>query len=276
MGVTVGGVSLDSLVWNVRTIGGRLATAGRKGANAELAGLDGTMWRSKPLAELQLPLSMWIVGSNTDGTVPQDGSVRSKMRDRYRQLLQIMGQQQGLVEVVDVARQVRCFAEIQGAVTPVTMAGGTRAEVEFPLIVPAGCWEDVAAFATAKVTLPASGSVTLTGAGGGNLPLLGLTVTLTPPGRNVRLVAADGSWLQFNGDLPAGADTVITLGGWSPDAKQVGSNTSLQGQLRWGPRAQPLPVPVPSSGDPVLTVTSEAGTTASKISISGRRRWQSA
>ncbi|MFE2751559.1 hypothetical protein ACFXGA_06100 [Actinosynnema sp. NPDC059335] len=276
MSVTVGGTSLDTLVWNVRTLGSRLATAGRRGGNLATAGLDGARWQPKPLAELTFDLAMWILGSDTDGLFPESGTLRGQMRARYDELLRIMGQQYGLTEIVDTDSGRRCFAEIQGAIGPTTMAAGSRAEVTFPLVVPAGCWEDVAVLTTPLVVLPASGPVTLTGLGGGNLPLTGLTVRLRPPARNVRITCSDGSWLQVSGDLPAGDDLLLTLTD-EPTARQEGSSVDLLHTVDWsGTSAYPLAVPVTSSSDPVVTVTAEATTAASRIQVSGRRRWQSA
>jgi hypothetical protein len=273
--ITVGGVSLDSLVWNVRTIGGRLRTAGRRGANLTRAGLDGAGWQPKPLAELTPDLAMWILGCDTDGTFPESGTLRGQMRARYDHLLRILGQQDGLTEIVDTESQRRALAEIQGAIGPTTMAAGSRAEVMVPLVIPSGCWEDVTVATTPLVVLPASGPVTLTGMGGGTLPLVGLVVRLRPPGRNVRITCSDGSWLQFSGDLPAGDDTVLYLA--DPAVRQDGSVVDLLHAVDWsGPSAYPLAVPVPLVGDPVVTVTAEATTADSRIQFSGRRRWQSA
>jgi hypothetical protein len=277
MGVTVGGVSLDNLAWNVRTVGGRFGTAGRRGSNISLGGLDGSRWRPKPLAELVQELDMWIVGCNPDGSMPSVVSLQRAVRDRYDLLLRTLAQQHGLTEVVDTLSQRRCYAEVQAPIGPSTMAGATRAEVLVPLVIPAGCWTDVAAVSVPAVVTPSGGPVVLTGLGGGNLPLSGLTVRLTPPGRNIRLTASDGSWVLFSGDLPAGNDTELLLGGSMPDVLQVGSSVSLLGKLTWGRGPVPLVVPVPVDGsDPSLAVVAEAVTAASRISFSGSRRWQSA
>jgi hypothetical protein len=276
MGIEVNGTTLDSLVWNIRFLGDRMATAGRRGANLETAGLDGARWRAdKPLAELAVNLSMWLVGSNTDGTLPGNPTLKAAMRTRYDQLLRLMGQAEQLVEVRDTETGRRCFAEIQAALTPATMAGGSRAEVVFPLVIPAGCWEDTTAFATTPVVFGASTAVTVTGAGGGTLPLTGMTIKLTPPGRNIRITTASGKWVQFNGDLPAGADTWLVLNPENPACYKVTAPTvSLLAALDL-PDVIPLPIPA-STADPVLTVTAEATSAASRIAFTGRRRWASA
>jgi hypothetical protein len=278
MPVTVGGVSLDSLVWNVTTRSDRVSTAGRRGQNIERAGLDGrSWWPGKPLDELEFDLKMWIQGSDPFGELPTVPLARRKVAARYDRLLRVMAQQVGLVEIVDTEAQRRCFGEVAGAVSPDIMAGGNRAEVKFPVTVPAGCWEDVTAFDTgAAVVLPAAGNVTVVGGGGGTLPLLGLTITLTPPASNVVITTSDGHWVQFAGALPVGAATVLDLNADDPNAYQVSSpGVSLLSKVTWDSVA-PLPIPVGSGADPVLAVTAASTTGASRIRIQGRRRWMSA
>lgn len=275
-GLTVGGTSLSSLVWNVRTRSGRMTTAARRGGNLPLAGRDGTSWRPKPLDELAFELSMFLTGANTDGSMPADGSMLAKIRSRYDDLCRLFSAQQKLVEVVDTDSQRRCFAQLDSGMAP-QMTGPGRAEVVVPLVVPAGCWEDTALFTTTNTVLPSNGPVTLNGAGGGTLPLAGFTIRLKPPGRNIRVTASDGSWIEFQGDLPVGNDTEILLGEVPPDARQVGSPTSLLNAVRWSwGRSGSFSIPLIGTADPVVTVTSENGSGASRIQFEGRRRWTSA
>ncbi len=276
MGVTVAGTSLSSLAWNVTSRSGRMATASRRGSNAPVGARNGAQWRPKPLDELSVELRMWLLGSNTDGTMPQDGSMRQKIRDRYDTLCRLFNAQQALVELVDTESSRRTFVELESGLEPV-MTGPGRAEVVVALRAPSGCWEDTATFTTGSVLTPASGPVTLNGSGGGTLPLSGLTIRLKPPGRNIRITASNGAWVQFNGDLPVGNDTEILLGEVPPDARQVGSNTSLLSSVRWAfGAASEFQVPLLGTADPVVTVTAEATSGASRIQFSGRRKWGSA
>jgi hypothetical protein len=275
MGVTVNGQTLDRLVWNVRTIGERLGTSGRRGVNVEANQIDGTGWRpDKPLAELLITLSMWIAGSDPDGDFPLDPLMRSRMRKRLDQLLLLMGQQDALSEIVDTDTDRRCFAEIAQPLLPTTMAGGGRAEVQFPLTIPAGCWEDVAEFDTGAVVLGADTDVTIP-ASGSTLPTVGLRIDLTPPVRNLRLETATGRFVEFSGDIPAGAATRIDLNPWDPACYQVSApGVSLIAALTI-PDVVALPLPA-AVVDPVITATAENTSGASRIRVRGRRRWQTA
>lgn len=275
MPVTVAGLSLESLVWNVRVQGERLVTAGRRGANVETSNIDGVLWRpNKPLAELYPILSMWILGADPDGDFPLEQRTRMRMRARLDELLFVMGQQAGLVEVVDTDSNRRCFAEIQAALAPTTMGGGGRAEVQFPLAVPAGCWEDVTEFDTGQVVFDGSTDVTVP-AGGSNLPTVGLIVELTPPATNVRLQTAAGRWIEFNGALPAGAATRIDLDPRMPAAYQLSAPAvSLLAAVEL-PDVQALALPA-SVINPVISATASGTSGASRVRIRGRRRWQTA
>jgi hypothetical protein len=275
MGMTVNGESLDRLVWNVRTIGERLATGGRRGANVETNAIDGALWRSnKPLGELLVTLSMWLSGSDPDGDFPEDPLLRSRMRRRLDQLLVLMGQQDALAELVDVETQRRCFAEISQPVMPSTMAAGARAEVQFPLTIPAGCWEDVDEFDTGDVVFDGDTDVTVP-CGGSTLPTVGLRFDFTPPASNIRVETADGRWVEFNGPLPAGAATRVDLNPRNPAAYQLTApGTSLLAAVVL-PDVQSLALPV-SAVDPVVTVTAAGTSAASRVRVRGRRRWQTA
>jgi hypothetical protein len=276
MGITIGGTSLDTLVWNVRTLGDRMVTAGRRGANLESAGLDGTRWRpNKPLGELAITLSMWIVGSNFDGALPGTPTQRQAVRTRLDTLLRLINQQEALTTIADTASNRRCRAEIQAALGPATMAGATRMELQLPLVIPAGCWEDVAEFASATVVFGASTAVTIVGGGGGTLPLTGLTIKLTPPASNVRITTAGGKWVQFNGALPAGADTWLVLAPENPQAYQTSvPGTSLLASLDL-PDVIPLSIPA-ATADPVVQVTAAGTSGATRIAFTGRRRYATA
>jgi hypothetical protein len=276
MGVTVGGVSLDTLVWNVRSRSGRWGTGGRRGGNIPSGGLDGSVWSpNKPLDELDVVLEMWILGSDTNGHMPDSTAGKALVRSRRDQLYRLMANQAALFEVVDTESNRRCLAECTANLESAVQAGGTRAEVTFPLVVPAGCWEDASVVTTSNAVLTASGSYTLTGMGGGTLPLQGLVITVTPPARNILITASDGSTIRFNGDLPAGGTTVIRTDPANPKARHNDTGASLMGAVVWAPGPVPFAIP-PGTSDPVVTITAETTSGASRIQFSGRRRWHAA
>ena len=276
MGMTVNGQPLArDMVWNVRILGERLGTAGRRGGNLEANQIDGTGWRpDKPLAELLVTLSMWLSGADPDGEFPADPLMRSRMRKRLDRLLLLFGQQETLAELVDTETQRRCYAEVSQPLLPQTMAAGARAEVQFPLTIPAGCWEDVAEFDTGDQVLTAATNLPVPSAGS-NLPTVGLRIDITPPARNVRIETAQGRWIEINGDLPAGAPLRVDLNPWDPQAYQTSApGVSLLAAVVI-PDVVALPLPA-AAVNPVLSVTAEATSAASRIRVRGRRRWQTA
>ena len=274
MAITVDGVSLQDYGWNIRTVGARLVSAAPRGGNTEVAGADGALWAAnKPLGELQFELDMWVVGAEPDGSMPHESTPRALVRQRVDELLGLLWRTDRLVEIVDTDRGRRCFAEVTQPFTPTTMAGATRAEFAVECNVPAGCWEDTDTVSTGPVALTSGGTVTLDGLGGGNLPPGGLTVALTAPGRNVRLTTTDGSVLEFRGDLPTSGVFIDTTAGLAYPSDNP--TVSLMKQVRWWPHPPMLPLP-PGPSDPAVEVTAEATTVASRIEITGRRRWRTA
>lgn len=274
MPLTVNGESLASLVWNVETIADRISVTTRRGGNVETS-VDGSFWHpNKPLAELGFGLKMWITD---DSDAEFSGGVKgSRMRRRLDKLLRIIAQQNALAELVDTETQRRCYAEMVDSVVPVVMTDQKFMTLVIPVTVPAGCWEDVAEILSTEVSLPSNAAVTLDGFGGGTLPLAGMTVKLTPPGRDIQITASNGSFVKFVGALPAGNPTRLFLKPGAIDVKQDGNSASLISALQFN-RSMPLAVPA-TAGDPQVTVTSTLAdiTAASMIQFIGRRRWLTA
>lgn len=270
MGLKLAG-ELAGLTWNVRTKGDRWATAGLRGDNRIVPALDGATYRpGKRLEQLDLSLECWIVGAHQDGGMPDSAYGRQLVHERYQALLN--GFRGTLGEVVDTDTGRRCWAELAGSTDPSTMAGGTRAEVDLDLTVPAGCWEDVTGFSVAATPVANGTQVTLPGAGGSRLPIIDAKLMLTPPYRNVRITEPGGQWLQFDGDQPGSSVLTIDCTAWT--ATLQGGSVNYLPRVRWS-AASMLPISG-FPGPPVLTVTGEGFSSASRLAVTGRRRWYSA
>lgn len=272
MALKLGGVA-GNLTWNVRSKGPRWSTAGLRGGNLVVPAGDGAVWRpGKKLEELDLTLQCWIVGANSDGGMPDSARGKRLVHERYQQLLHTFrGRQLG--ELLDTETKRRAYAELQGATDAATMAGGTRAEVDLELTIPAGCWHDSEPFTLAATPMANGQQVVLAGSGGSPLPIIDARITLTPPFRNVVITEPGGAWLRWDGDSIGSSVLVIDCAAWSATL-QGGGTTNYAPRLRWS-EASMLPIYAPTS-DAVLTITGEAMTAASRIAVTGRRRWLSA
>lgn len=268
MALTLGGLAGD-YTWNVRTKGDRWTAADLRGDNLPIPGRDGATWRAgKKLDQLGFTISCWILGSAADGSMPRNQDARALVKQRYEALLHALRVPGQLTELVDTSTGRRCYAELAAGTDPDTMAGGTRAEVDFDVLVPAGCWEDVTPFTLADTPIANGTVVTLAGAGGSPLPITDTTITLTGPGRNVRLTEPGGEWLAWSGDLPASKLIVDTK---AYTAKFQGGTINYLPRVSWS--AVPM-LPIRAyPGDPALTVAIEQAGGATRLAVTGRRRW---
>lgn len=274
MGLLFAGEAGD-LTWGARTIGDRLNAADLDGENASIPGRDGALWTPrKTLQELELTVKTFITGADYTGGMPSAAGGRAIVRARYGKLLQVLRNPDALTEIRDDETNRAALVELISGPSPDTMAGGTRAEVEFDLRVPAGCWKDTAAFDTGTVNV-ANGTVLSLPAGamGGDLPIVDAVITLTPPASNITITEPGGQSLTFAGALPAGNPTVISCSAWT--AIQAGASTDYLPRITWT-AAEILPIRSRGSTPPTLTFAMSGTTTATKVRVQGRRRWYTA
>ncbi|MDL5159398.1 hypothetical protein [Actinomycetospora termitidis] len=271
MALTLGGLAGD-LTWNVRTKGSRWTAAEPRGDNLAIPGRDGSVWRpGKRLDQLSFAIEVWLLGCAPDGSMPRNQDARALLKARYETLLHALRPPGTLTELVDTDTGRRCYAELAGGPDPDTMAGGTRAEVEFDVIVPAGCWEDVTPFTLADTPIANGTTVTVPGAGGSPLPVTDTVITVTGPGRNVRITEPGGEWLAWSGDLPASKLIIDTK---AYTAKYQGGTINYLPRVSWS--AVPM-LPIRAyPGNPALTIAIEQAGGASRINVTGRRRWYTA
>lgn len=268
MALKLGGVAGD-LTWNIRSKGGRWTTAGLRGGNLVVPAADGTVWRPhKKLEELDFTLQCWIVGARQDGGMPDSEHGRQLVHERYQRLLTTF-RGSALGEVLDTETGRRAYAELQGATEPSTMAGGTRAEVDLDLTVPAGCWHDAEPFTLASTPFANGTQLTVPGSGGGHLPIVDLAITLTGPYRNLVITEPGGHWLRWDGDHVGSNPLVVDCSAWT--AVLQGGSLNYLPRMRWSAAAM-LPVTAPD-GDAALTLAAESTSAATRIAITGRRRF---
>lgn len=88
--VTVDGVDLNTLAYNLETLTGRNGIPGRRGDNGKRAYRNGTKWRRKRYEEKTETWAMWVRGCDPDGTVPVTGD-RAEYNKNVYMLKQLFG-----------------------------------------------------------------------------------------------------------------------------------------------------------------------------------------
>lgn len=95
--ISVDGVRLDTLAWNIEKI--NRATAGRRTADVVVPGRDGAIPSlNDDLEPLSFGLEMFIMGTDPDGVVPPEGR-RGRFRANLDELVHLFGKRHALLEV---------------------------------------------------------------------------------------------------------------------------------------------------------------------------------
>lgn len=87
----VDGVSLQTLAFNIETLGGdRMAPPPVRGDDILIPAAPGRRWMPKMPDSRTLSLGMWVIGAEETGLVPSDGEVRRQFEDNWRKLRNLL------------------------------------------------------------------------------------------------------------------------------------------------------------------------------------------
>lgn len=287
--ITVDGVRLDTLAWNVQKI--NRATASRRSGNVQLPGVDGLMPSlNDNLDAVTLGLEMFVRGTDVDGAVPVAGQ-RDTMRANLDELVHLFGKRHALLDVqeqVAAAETRRYWAKVQDAITPDLNTPGSAGTFTVGLLVPSGTAEDVNTADWAGAVGAASGTTqevtTLRGATERTTDTILLVVG---PITNPRITDVNtGAYVQLNANLAAGQNWRVNVGTWatrygaglglgSADTTGTdGTSATVFGGTRNQAAFLPI-VPVRSGGLRVsqVALSGAAMTGATALSARTRRRF---
>lgn len=87
----VDGVSLQTLAWNITTLGGdRAAPPGLRGGDEKIPYMPGSRWTPRVVDSRTITLGMWVIGANEDGSAPLSGSRRLEYEQNWRKLRKLL------------------------------------------------------------------------------------------------------------------------------------------------------------------------------------------
>lgn len=273
--LTVDGISLQDMAWNIQSRGGRWRTPEKVTSNVKVPGRSGAIWTSgKTYAENTITLGMWVRGCNSNGVVPTDRTQLQKLRENIDRLTRLFGKSHGLLEVVqtdDSSVSRRCYAECVMAVD-FTSFSGARAEFAAELIIPSAFWEDVD-----PVTYVSSSGITsgtnfgLTGLSGGTAVIEDAVITLRGAATNPKITdVLNGTYVQLNTTVVSAQDWVVDNSVWS--SFNNGINNVVYTVHQPGVRLLPLQ-PNPDTGDVIVKVEGSGFNANTRLTVSGRRKW---
>lgn len=252
--VSVDGVVLNTLGYNLTTLTGRSGIPPRRGENVEVAYRQGRYWVAKSFDQRQETWSMFIVGADVNGLVPAQGA-RAQFNENLRLLKGMFGVRQRLLtlekklELVSGLVTLSAAAECVNTLDPSSMAGGTRAVFSADLVFPDPFWyrpqiiESIGS-AGATVTHP------------GNVEATKMTIRFIGPLTNPQLTNTTRSpevWVSYAGSVLAGQTIEIDTEAFTA---VLGGGVNLVGNIRhegsvWWMELLP--------GANVMTLTNSAG-----------------
>lgn len=220
--VTVDGMRLDTLAYNIETKDGRDLGVGSVGEDISTGMRDGDIFvPNKKSAPGRIVLSMWVNGTDEDGVVPADSYY--KYRQNLDMLRRMFGVKHRLLDVreqLDVAgahiRQALCT--VGAVIDPAMLANFPyTAKMAVELKIMDGFWQDLAdsnydsaigLVANTDIDLPAFAPMTA--------PMRDMWVVLDGPANNPKIIDnRSGHYAQYNGILGDGIQWVVDTTNWT-------------------------------------------------------------
>lgn len=221
--ITVDGVRLDTLAYNISTRQGRDAAAEILGANVATEMRHGELWTAhKKYGPGRMYLNMWVSGCDVDGIVPVDEY--SEYRDNLDMLRRLFGVRHRLLDVRQtvsetgpVIRQAMC--EAMAIIDPtMRVAYPYTSEFTVELRIPDAFWFDLAetTFDTGIGYVSNTTEDLSAEFGVSTAPITNLYLVVDGPAVNPQVFDnISGHWIQLNQTVPNGQQWVVNTRTWS-------------------------------------------------------------
>lgn len=285
--ITIDGQPLDTYAWNIdvktRQVGGY------RSGDVSIAGVDGVAASlNDDLDSTTLTLSMWALGTDRNGLVPNDANAVAQCRANIDELTLIFSKTHALMDVQEVissSGSVRqTFCKRVDAFSPEVRAGGF-ARFSVTLLVPSGTWQDLGTTDWSQAAVTSGNSYEVLGLRGSTAPIADSIAVFNGPATNPQLTdLASGGYVRLNTTLAAGQAWRVNSGTW---ATRYGSGLTLGSSDTAGTDAQAITVygggkaqflrlvPTFSSGlrRVFLTTGGSGFTSATSVSVRGQRKF---
>lgn len=216
--VTIDGVRLDTLAYNISTKMGRDLAASSASANIDTEMRHGELWvPHKKYGPGRLVLDMWVGGTDEDGAVPVGGDDYKKYRENLDDLRRMFGVRGRLLDIriqLDkLGTSIRqCFGEVTNVIDPEMLASYPyTAQMKVEVNVPGAFWQDVAdSNFDSGSAVAANSDHPLPAFAAGTAPMVDLYTVLDGPATNPKLIdSRNGHYDQYNGIVPLGQQWVV-------------------------------------------------------------------
>lgn len=217
--MTVDGVRLDTLAWNIETLNGRLSIPGVRGEDPIVPGMDGAIFvPNKSYDSGLMTLQMWIRGSDVNGGIPVSSSQMGEFRKNLDTITKLFTVRHRLLDIRQTwpAGDIQWPAKVEQPWDFTASAINPRAKFAVELSIPGVFGQDVSTTDYSSATALASG-VTLTMAAydGMTAPVADSIIVVRGAATNPRLTNPDtGEWVQYNGTIASGTDWRVDCSLW--------------------------------------------------------------
>lgn len=223
--MTVDGVRLDTLAYNISTRVGRDISPGFTGENIQTGMRDGELWVPHKKANPgRLVLKMWVGGTDVDGAVPVGNDDYKQYRTNLDQLLRMFNVKHRLIDVRqqwDIAGTMirQALGEVSAVISPEMLAAYPyTSELTVEFNIPGGFWQDVAdsnfdsganILAPTDYTLPSPWPA-------GTAPMRDLYVVVDGPISGPKVIDnRNGHYVRYTGTVANGSQWVVNTTQWT-------------------------------------------------------------
>jgi hypothetical protein len=211
-----------------------------------------------------------VAGCDDDGAIPEGSTATAEFYKRVDELSRLFVGGPGQLEVrwIRGPSHRRCYADVLDVIdftkrlTPI-------ARFAVNLVMSDPFWYD---FSQLTQTVTANGATaSFANFAGATAPMEKIRFQLTGPWNNPVLTFSDGSWVAWDGNIPAGATVTFNSDTWGMTSSGV---TTILAQLRRAGNATGRWVSIPPTSGPVeVALAGTARTTATSLQLQGRRAY---
>lgn len=216
----VDGLSLSSMASDIEASSSRRSLGAARVSDAVLPGTNGVVPGLMTHDVRDFALSMWVIGADSSGNVPTNGTQLALYEQNLDNLLALFGQRHKLVDLSMVmgdgtTRHTR--ARVSQAFAPNERLDGAVPLAKFTVVFDLVdvFWAD-ADNVTESRSFTTNTTVWASNFYGTTAPIEDAVVTITGPISNPGITCpATGAYVQYNGSLAAGDSLVIDCSKWS-------------------------------------------------------------
>lgn len=223
--LTIDGVRLDTLAFNISTYGGRRSLSAKRLGSVEIPRVHGLIPSlvANTYEQAEVILSMWVRGATTDGYIPLDKTSRALVDRNLDMIFRLFGNPDKLIELKQKISDGYRVAKgrVSDQIAPDISSGASTIKAEFKVAIelPYVFWEDenfsTWDSGTSDISPITAVVPTLTG---GTAPIEDGRFLVHGPITNPRLACPEtGQWIKLNGTVEAGKVWRISSDNWGSE-----------------------------------------------------------